>query len=45
MRMRAFLLSLSVLVIASFAVDPSAMQATRDIKIISSAGARAMATD
>jgi len=49
MRMRAFLLSLSVLVIASFAVDPSAMQApsavqaTREIKVISSAGARAMA--
>ena len=43
MRMRAFLLSLSVLVVASFAVDPSAMQATRDIKVISSAGARAMA--
>ena len=43
MRMRAFLLSLSVLVVASFAVEPAAMQATRNVKVISSAGARAMA--
>src|SRR6266480_7936633 len=43
MRMRLHLLSLSVLVLASFAADPSAMQATRDIKVISSAGARALA--
>ena len=42
MRLRLHLLSLSVLVVASFAADPSAMQATRDIKVISSAGARAL---
>ena len=49
MRIRRCLLSLSVLVTISFAADASAMQATkdvkatRDIKVISSAGARAMA--
>src|SRR6266480_3420049 len=42
MRMRLHLLSLSVLVLASFAADPSAMKVTRDIKVISSAGARAL---
>ena len=43
MRIRRYLLSLSVLIAGSFAADASAMQATRDIKVISSAGARAMA--
>src|SRR5882762_5691288 len=43
MRIRPNLLSLSVLVTVSFAAGTSAMQATRDIKVISSAGARAMA--
>jgi uncharacterized protein GlcG (DUF336 family) len=43
MRIRPCLLSLSVLVTVSVAADASAMQATRDIKVISSAGARAMA--
>src|SRR5882762_6838306 len=43
MRIRLYLLSLPVLVTVSFGVDGSAMQATRDIKVISSAGARAMA--
>ena len=43
MRIRSSLLSLSVLATVSFAADASAGQATRDIKIISSAGARAMA--
>src|SRR5258706_11240719 len=43
MRMRLYLLPLSVLVMAFFAADRSAMQATRDIKVISSAGARALA--
>ena len=48
MRIRPYLLSLSVLITISFAAAPSAMQATRniqatrDIKIISSAGARAL---
>ena len=42
MRHRLLLLSLCVLVMASFAVDASGMQLTRDIKIISSAGARAL---
>ena len=42
MRIRPYLLSLSVWVTVSFAADPSAMQATRDIKVISSAGARAL---
>ena len=43
MRIRPYLLSLSVLLTVSFAADASAMQATRDIKVISSSGARAMA--
>jgi glc operon protein GlcG len=43
MRIRSYLLSVSVLLTVSFAVDASAMQATRDIKVISSSGARAMA--
>jgi uncharacterized protein GlcG (DUF336 family) len=43
MRIRLYLLLLSVLVTVSFAAGVSAMQATRDIKVISSAGARAMA--
>ena len=43
MRIRLYLLLLIVLVAISFAPDASAMQMTRDIKIISSAGARAMA--
>ena len=43
MRIRRYLLSLSVLIAGSFAAGASAMQATRDIKVISSAGARAMA--
>ena len=43
MRLRSCLLSLSVLATVSVAADASAIQATRDIKIISSAGARAMA--
>ena len=42
MRIRPCLLSLSVLATLSLAADASA-QATRDIKVISSAGARAMA--
>jgi glc operon protein GlcG len=43
MRIRSCLLSLSVLATISFAADASAIQATRDMKVISSAGARAMA--
>jgi uncharacterized protein GlcG (DUF336 family) len=43
MRIRSCLLSLSVLATVSFAADASAIQATRDMKVISSAGARAMA--
>ena len=49
MRIRLFLLSLSVSIAVSFAADASAMQAAkdvkplRDIKVISSAGARALA--
>ena len=42
MRIRCYLLSLSVVVAGAFAADASAMQATRDVKVISSAGARAM---
>jgi uncharacterized protein GlcG (DUF336 family) len=42
MRIRLCVLLLSVLVMVSFATDASAMQMTRDIKIISSAGARAL---
>jgi uncharacterized protein GlcG (DUF336 family) len=43
MRIRSCLLALSVLATISFAADASAIQATRDMKVISSAGARAMA--
>jgi uncharacterized protein GlcG (DUF336 family) len=43
MRLRSCLLSLSVMAAVSIAADASAAQATRDIKIISSAGARALA--
>jgi len=43
MRILLCVLSLSGLVIVSPAADASAMQMTRDIKVISSAGARAMA--
>src|SRR2546429_224500 len=42
MRIRLSVLLLIVLVAVSFAPDASAMQMTRDIKIISSAGARAL---
>src|SRR5215468_5889914 len=42
MRMRHYLLSLCVLVTISSATDAQAMQLTRDIKVISSAGARAL---
>ncbi len=42
MRIRPYLLSLCVLFTMSFAADASAMQWTRDIKVISSAGARAL---
>jgi uncharacterized protein GlcG (DUF336 family) len=43
MRIHLCVLSVSVLAIVSPAADASAMQMTRDIKVISSAGARAMA--
>ena len=43
MRVQACLLSLSVLTAVCFAAEPSAMQTTREVKVISSAGARAMA--
>jgi glc operon protein GlcG len=42
MRIRPYLLLLSLLVMVSFTVDASAMQLTRDIKVISSAGGRAL---
>ena len=42
MRLRAYLLSLCVLVTICFAKEASATQLTRDIKVISSAGARAL---
>ena len=42
MRLRAYLLSLCVLVPICFAEEASATQLTRDIKVISSAGARAL---
>jgi glc operon protein GlcG len=42
MRIRLCLISISVLVFVSFAADASAQQLTRDIKVISSAGARAL---
>src|SRR6266700_8245431 len=40
--MRIRLCLLSVLVVVSFAAEGSAMQLTRDVKVISSAGARAL---
>ena len=43
MRVGLCVLLLSVMVMVSFAVDASAMQLTRDVKVISSAGARALA--
>ena len=43
MRIRRDVLTVSILVACSFAVAASATEPTRDIKIISSAGARAMA--
>jgi len=43
MRVGLCVLLLSVMVMVSFAADASAMQLTRDIKVISSAGARALA--
>ena len=43
MRIRLCMLLLAALVTVSPAAEASAMQATRDIKVISSAGARAMA--
>ncbi len=42
MRIRSCLMSLTAVLAVSFAVDASAMQATRTIKIISTEGARAM---
>ena len=42
MRLRLCLFLLCVLVTISFATDASAMQLTRDVKVISSAGARAL---
>ena len=42
MRIRRYLISIFVLIAISFAVDASGAQLTRDIKIISSAGARAL---
>ena len=42
MRIRLYLILLCVLVPVSFAADASAMQLTRDIKVVSSAGARAL---
>src|SRR5881296_3898123 len=42
MRIRLYLLSLSIFVVVSFAADASAMQLTRDVKVVSSAGARAL---
>src|SRR5882762_1185374 len=43
MRVGLCVLLLSVIVMVSFAADASAMQLTRDVKVISSAGARALA--
>ncbi len=43
MRVGLCVLLLSVMVMVSFAADASAMQLTRDVKVISSAGARALA--
>ena len=43
MRIRSCTVSLCLLVTAAFAADASAMQLTRDVKVISSTGARALA--
>src|SRR5947208_13951171 len=43
MRVGLCVLLLSVMVMVSFAADACAMQLTRDVKVISSAGARALA--
>src|ERR1044071_7790243 len=42
MRMRLCIVLLTVLVVISIASDAGAMQLTRDVKVISSAGARAL---
>ena len=42
MRIRPYVVALCIIVATSFATDASAMQLTRDIKLISSAGARAL---
>jgi hypothetical protein len=42
MRIRLCLISISAFLMISFAADASAQQLTRDIKVISSAGARAL---
>ena len=42
MRIRLCPISLALLVLVSFVPDASAMQLTRDVKVISSAGARAL---
>src|SRR5262245_22933848 len=42
MRIRCFTLLFCTLLTVSFATDASAMQLTRDVKVISSAGARAL---
>src|SRR5262245_10230162 len=42
MRIRPYVFSLGVLALLSLALDAAAMQMTRDIKIISSAGARSL---
>ena len=42
MRIRLFIVLLTLFVTLSFASDASAMQLTRDVKVISSAGARAL---
>jgi uncharacterized protein GlcG (DUF336 family) len=42
MRIRVYVLLLALLVLTSFASDASAAQLTRDVKVISSAGARAL---
>ena len=42
MRIRRIIVLLTILILISFASNASAMQMTRDIKVISSAGARAL---
>jgi len=42
MRIRLWLISISAFLMISFAADASAQQLTRDVKVISSAGARAL---